>query len=136
MGQSREIIKRLNICSYMTFHPLYLQVAYRGVFVSLNPRKTPCMANDRRTAGAPSDLRVKYSCAGVNIGESYIKTKPFTESCIKNQELNEETRKRRRGSCFSNKGTTHRMDSHEVQNRFCSGNEKYSLEETKDASNN
>lgn len=37
----------------------YLPMANRGVFVSLNPRKTPCMANDRRTAGAPSDLRVK-----------------------------------------------------------------------------
>jgi hypothetical protein len=48
-------------------------VAYKGVFVSLNPRNTPCMANERRTAGAPSDLNVKYWSAGVSIGESYKK---------------------------------------------------------------
>lgn len=40
--------------------------------MSLNPRKTPCMAKERRTAGAPSDLSVKYCCAGVIISESYI----------------------------------------------------------------
>ena len=28
------------------------------------------MANDRRTEGALSDLRDKYSCVGVSIGES------------------------------------------------------------------
>lgn len=44
-------------------------MAYNGVFVSLNPLKTPCMAKDRRTAGEPSDLNVKYFLAGVNIGE-------------------------------------------------------------------
>jgi hypothetical protein len=31
------------------------------------------MANERRTAGAPSDLNVKYWSAGVSIGESYKK---------------------------------------------------------------
>lgn len=29
------------------------------------------MAKERRIAGAPSDLNVKYCTAGVNIGESY-----------------------------------------------------------------
>ncbi len=48
-----------------------LPVAYKGVLVSLNPRKTPCMAKERRTAGAPSALSVKYCVAGTYIGESY-----------------------------------------------------------------
>lgn len=38
----------------------HLPVAYNGVVVSLNPRNTPCVASERRTAGAPSDLRDKY----------------------------------------------------------------------------
>ena len=50
-------------------------MAYKGVFVSLNPRKMPCMANERRTAGAPSDLNVKYCCAGFSMGESYTNGK-------------------------------------------------------------
>jgi len=45
-------------------------VAYKGVLVSLNPRKTLCIANERRTAGAPRDLNFKYCCAGCSIGES------------------------------------------------------------------
>lgn len=48
-------------------------MAYKGVFVSLKPRKTPCIAKERRTAGAPRDLNVKYCCAGFSIGESWIK---------------------------------------------------------------
>jgi hypothetical protein len=48
-----------------------LPMTYRGVFVSLNPRKIPCMAKDRRTAGAPSDLNFKYFSAGASIGELY-----------------------------------------------------------------
>lgn len=48
-----------------------LPVAYNGVVVSLKPRKTPCMAKERRTAGAPSDLSVRYLWAGPSIGESY-----------------------------------------------------------------
>lgn len=48
-----------------------IPVAYKGVVVSLSPRKTPCVANDRRTAGAPSDLNVKYCFAYDSIGESY-----------------------------------------------------------------
>jgi hypothetical protein len=46
-------------------------VAYKGVLVSLKPRKTPCIASDKRTAGEPSALNVKYFLAGVNIAESY-----------------------------------------------------------------
>lgn len=49
-----------------------LPVAYRGVLVSLKPRKTPCIAKERRTAGAPSALSVKYWVAGTYIGESYL----------------------------------------------------------------
>lgn len=44
-------------------------VAYKGVFVSLIPRKTPWIAIEIITAGAPNDLNVKYCCAGLNIGE-------------------------------------------------------------------
>lgn len=51
---------------------LHLLVAYKGVFVSLNPLNTPCMAKERSTAGAPSDLNVRYCNAGVSIGESYL----------------------------------------------------------------
>lgn len=51
-------------------------MAYKGVFVSLKPRKTPCIAKERRTAGAPRDLNVKYCCAGFSIGESWIKKIP------------------------------------------------------------
>ena len=46
-------------------------MAYKGVLVSLNPRKTPCMAKERRTAGAPRALNVKYLLAGVSIEEPY-----------------------------------------------------------------
>ena len=58
-----------NIKSKIMFVTSLATVVYRGVFVSFNPRKTPCMANDRRTAGAPSDLRVKYSYVEVSIRE-------------------------------------------------------------------
>lgn len=44
-------------------------MAYKGVVVSLKPLKTPCIAKERRTAGAPSDRSVKYFCAGASIGE-------------------------------------------------------------------
>lgn len=47
-----------------------LLVAYKGVVVSLKPRKTPCIAKERRTAGEPSALTVKYWRAGIYIGES------------------------------------------------------------------
>lgn len=43
--------------------------------MSLNPRKTPCIAKDKSTAGAPSDLSVKYLRAGASIGDPC-----FTES--------------------------------------------------------
>ena len=62
---------------------LRLLVAYKGVFVSLNPRKTPCMAKERRTAGAPSDLKVKYWIAGFNIGE-FCRYQPKKKGQISN----------------------------------------------------
>lgn len=34
-------------------------MTYKGVVVSLNPRKMPCMAKERSTAGAPNDLNLK-----------------------------------------------------------------------------
>lgn len=46
-------------------------MTYRGVVVSLNPLKIPCIAKVRSTAGAPNDLVTKYFCAGASIGESY-----------------------------------------------------------------
>lgn len=39
--------------------------------MSLNPLKTPCMARERRTAGAPRDLNVRYCWAGFSMGELY-----------------------------------------------------------------
>jgi hypothetical protein len=50
-------------------------MTYKGVVVSLNPLKIPCMAKERSTAGAPKALNLKYLTAGVNIGESYKKEK-------------------------------------------------------------
>lgn len=47
-------------------------MTYNGVVVSLNPLKMPCIANVKRTAGAPNDLVTKYLCAGANIGESFF----------------------------------------------------------------
>jgi len=52
-------------------YKLNIPMTYRGVFVSLNPRKIPCMAKDRRTAGAPSDRNFKYLSAGISMGELY-----------------------------------------------------------------
>jgi len=49
---------------------LKLPMTYNGVVVSLNPLKIPCMAKERRTAGAPIDLSFKYFSAGFSIGES------------------------------------------------------------------
>ncbi|BAS75912.1 Os01g0919150 [Oryza sativa Japonica Group] len=40
-----------------------------GVLVSLNPLKTPCIARDSSTAGAPRDLTTRYRSAGIIIGE-------------------------------------------------------------------
>lgn len=57
-----------NCCKYINEKGLS-PVAYKGVFVSLNPLKTPCMARERRTAGEPSALNVKYFLAGVSMGE-------------------------------------------------------------------
>nr|GMD65275.1 Os01g0919150 [Ipomoea batatas] len=54
------------------FVELPAAVAYKGVVVSFRPRKIPCIAKDRRTAGAPSALRVRYFRAGFNIGDSYL----------------------------------------------------------------
>jgi hypothetical protein len=38
--------------------------------VSLKPRKTPCVAKDTTTAGAPNARSVKYCCAGSHMFES------------------------------------------------------------------
>jgi len=43
---------------------------YKGVVVSLKPLKIPCMAKERRTAGDPIDLNLRYFSAGFSIGES------------------------------------------------------------------
>lgn len=49
-----------------------LPVAKSGALVSSQPQKTLCMAKERRIAGAPSDLNVKYFSAGAIIGDPYI----------------------------------------------------------------
>lgn len=50
-------------------------MTYKGVVTSLNPLKIPCIANERRTAGEPNALNLKYFTAGFSIGESYSKSK-------------------------------------------------------------
>ena len=49
---------------------LNLPMTYKGVVVSLKPLKIPCMAKERRTAGDPIDLNLRYFSAGFSIGES------------------------------------------------------------------
>lgn len=49
-----------------------LPLAYNGVFVSLKPRKTPWLAREITTAGAPRPRKDKYSRAGVCIGDVCI----------------------------------------------------------------
>lgn len=49
----------------------YLPIAYRGVLVSLNPRKAPCAASAITMAGEPKALKVRKFSAGIRIGESY-----------------------------------------------------------------
>ena len=46
-----------------------IPVAYRGVLVSLKPRKMPCIESDRSNAGEPNDRMVKYFCAGDKTAE-------------------------------------------------------------------
>lgn len=46
-------------------------MAYRGVFVSLNPRKVPCAASAITMGGAPNALQERKFSAGTRIGESY-----------------------------------------------------------------
>lgn len=46
-------------------------MAYKGVFVSLNPRNVPCAASAITIGGAPNALRERNCSAGIRIGESY-----------------------------------------------------------------
>ena len=52
-------------------HQQHLPMAYRGVFVSVNPRNVPCTANAITIAGAPKALIVRKCSAGSRMGESY-----------------------------------------------------------------
>lgn len=49
----------------------YLPIAYKGVFVSINPRKAPCAASAITMGGAPKALKLRKFSAGTLIGESY-----------------------------------------------------------------
>lgn len=42
-----------------------------GVLVSLNPRKTPWIAKEMTTAGAPRALNARNFWAGMSMGEAY-----------------------------------------------------------------
>jgi hypothetical protein len=48
----------------------YLPMAYKGVFVSINPRNVPCAASAITMGGAPKALKVRNCSAGTRIGES------------------------------------------------------------------
>jgi len=65
-------VSNLDSISWQINH-LNLPMTYKGVVVSLNPLKIPCMAKERSTAGAPKALNLKYLTAGISIGESYKK---------------------------------------------------------------
>jgi len=78
-----NILLMFSLCPYYWLHfktmdHLNLPITYKGVVVSLNPRKIPCMAKERSTAGAPKDLNLKYLIAGFSIGEFYTKRKSPT----------------------------------------------------------
>lgn len=47
-----------------------IPITNKGVVVSLKPRKIPCIAKARRTAGEPSALSFKNFCARISILES------------------------------------------------------------------
>lgn len=53
----------------------YLPIPYKGVLVSLKPRKVPCAAKDKTIAGAPKALSEVNCSAGARIGESCKKNK-------------------------------------------------------------
>lgn len=53
----------------------FLPIAYRGVFVSINPRNEPCAASAITIGGAPKALKVRNCWAGSHIGESYTQPK-------------------------------------------------------------
>lgn len=82
-------------------------VAYKGVLVSLKPRKTPCIAKEIRTAGAPSERSVKYLCAGKSIGE------PCSIKKVLSQMIIILTTKR----CVS--VGAYRFHTHQAQKWFC-----------------
>lgn len=46
-------------------------MAYKGVFVSIKPRKAPCAASAITMGGAPKALDARKFSAGTRIGESY-----------------------------------------------------------------
>lgn len=48
-----------------------MPIAYKGVFVSINPRKAPCAASAITMGGAPKALKLRKFSAGTLIGESY-----------------------------------------------------------------
>jgi len=58
----------------------YLPTAYRGVFVSLNPRNVPCAANAITIGRAPKALNVRKLSAGSRIGESCTAYKIYIQS--------------------------------------------------------
>ena len=58
---SKKVFKMIKISN--------LPVAYRGVLVSLKPRKMPCIERDKSNAGAPNARMVKYFCAGDKTAE-------------------------------------------------------------------
>jgi len=61
----------------------YLPTAYRGVFVSKNPRKVPCAANASTIAGAPKALNERNCSAGPRIGESCTAYKSLKKKICK-----------------------------------------------------
>ena len=61
-------------------------MTYRGVFLSLNPRKIPCMAKERRIAGALSDRNFKSLSVGISMGELYWEREREREEKNKNKD--------------------------------------------------
>jgi hypothetical protein len=77
--QILKSVKRKKLCDVFiplatTVHEI-LPTAYKGVFVSINPRNAPCAASATMIGGAPYALKVRNCSAGIRTGESCLGNK-------------------------------------------------------------
>lgn len=89
--------------------------------MSLNPRNTPCIARERRTAGAPNDLIVRYFNAGGSIGDPCSWIQHPCQTC---------TNLSKTCKLIAH---SYRFHSHDGQEWLCKKYEDYGLNKSKNA---